>query len=167
MDYEMIVAIDENNGIGFGNKIPWKVPEDMKFFKFKTEYNVIIMGYNTFDSLENPLPNRLNIVLTQKKCISCKNNLIFINNIEDIKNIDFTKYDFLKKDFTKFIIGGKIIYELFFDKCNTFWITLIKGKYMTDTNISNIIIKINDLQLYSQIVKNSNIFSIFMYKKLK
>ena len=54
-----------NRVIGAGNKIPWHLPEDFKWFKKMTSGNVIVMGRKTFESLGKPLPNRVNIVLTR------------------------------------------------------------------------------------------------------
>ncbi len=52
-----IVATDENGLIGVGNKLPWShVKEDMKFFQSKTLHHVVLMGWNTIQSL----PVRLN-----------------------------------------------------------------------------------------------------------
>ena len=54
-----------NRVIGAGNKIPWHLPEDFKWFKQMTSGNVVIMGRKTFESLGKPLPNRINIVLSR------------------------------------------------------------------------------------------------------
>lgn len=47
----MIVAVDEQLGIGKNNRIPWNIPEDKKWFKEKTLGHAVIMGRNTFDSI--------------------------------------------------------------------------------------------------------------------
>jgi len=54
-----------NRVIGAGNKIPWHLPEDFKWFKKMTMGNVVVMGRKTFESLGQPLPNRKNLVLTR------------------------------------------------------------------------------------------------------
>ena len=65
MTLEAIVAYDSNKGISKHGLIPWKISDDMKFFKNTTIKNVVIMGKNTFESLNNkPLIDRLNVVLT-------------------------------------------------------------------------------------------------------
>ena len=54
-----IVATDENGLIGIGDKLPWgRVKEDMEFFKSKTLNHVVIMGFNTIQSLPRKLPQR-------------------------------------------------------------------------------------------------------------
>ena len=68
---EGIVAMDSGGGIGKDGKLPWKLREEMDFFKEMTTGNVIIMGSTTFESLRNiPLPNRLNTV--SKNIPPCK-----------------------------------------------------------------------------------------------
>jgi dihydrofolate reductase len=44
MDFELILAVDEKWGIGKSDGIPWSVPEDLQFFKEKTDGNIIIMA---------------------------------------------------------------------------------------------------------------------------
>lgn len=61
----LIVATDRNNGIGIDNTLPWRLPEDLAFFKRTTSGHAIIMGRKTFDSIGRPLPNRRNIVVTR------------------------------------------------------------------------------------------------------
>jgi dihydrofolate reductase len=62
----MIVAVDQNNLIGYDGKIPWRKPEDLKRFKEKTTGSVIIEGRKTFESIGKCLPNRVNIVLSSQ-----------------------------------------------------------------------------------------------------
>ncbi len=54
-----------NRVIGRGNQIPWRLPEDFKWFKKTTMGHVVVMGRKTFESLGKPLPNRTNFVLTR------------------------------------------------------------------------------------------------------
>ena len=62
----IIVAIAENNAIGFENKLIYWLPNDLKRFKALTTGNTIIMGRRTFESLpKGALPNRRNIVLSR------------------------------------------------------------------------------------------------------
>ena len=63
--FKAIAAMSRNRVIGAGNKIPWHLPEDFKWFKQLTTGHVVIMGRKTFESLGKPLPNRINIVLSR------------------------------------------------------------------------------------------------------
>src|SRR2546423_1394500 len=62
-----LVAPSENNVIGKHNQIPWHLPNDLKFFKNKSWGMPVIMGRNTYESLEKPLPGRINVVVTSNK----------------------------------------------------------------------------------------------------
>ncbi len=64
--FKAIAAMSLNRVIGAGNKIPWHLPEDFKWFKQLTTGHVVIMGRKTFESLGKPLPNRINIVLSRQ-----------------------------------------------------------------------------------------------------
>ncbi|MCE8020497.1 dihydrofolate reductase [Halomonas sp. MCCC 1A11036] len=61
----MIAAVARNGVIGIDNKLPWHLPEDLKFFKRMTQAKPLIMGRKTFASIGRPLPGRLNIVVTR------------------------------------------------------------------------------------------------------
>lgn len=63
-----VVAMDENRVIGRDNDLPWRLPDDMRWFREKTLGKPCIMGRKTYDSLPDrfrPLPGRLNIVVTR------------------------------------------------------------------------------------------------------
>jgi dihydrofolate reductase len=55
----------ENRVIGRGNRLPWRLPDDLKRFKALTMGNPVIMGRKTFDTLDAPLTGRRNIVITR------------------------------------------------------------------------------------------------------
>ncbi len=61
----MIVACSENGVIGADGDLPWHLPADLKHFMRSTKGCCVIMGRKTFESLDRPLPNRLNIVLSR------------------------------------------------------------------------------------------------------
>ena len=61
----LIVATERHNGIGINNTLPWRLPEDLAFFKRTTTGHPILMGRKTFESIGRPLPNRRNIVISR------------------------------------------------------------------------------------------------------
>lgn len=146
MEFELILAVDEKWGIGKDGSIPWFVPEDLQFFKEKTDGNVIIMGSNTFNSLRRrPLKNRLNIVLTRvpwlyKKDAEKHLNLVFVKSMQELQmftnRIETVQvFPFLQIDYKLFVVGGANVYKQFMRDHNvsTIWITFIKGWYECDT----------------------------------
>ena len=66
MRITIIAAVAANRAIGFGNKLIYWLPNDLKRFKSLTTGHTIIMGHNTFRSLpKGALPDRRNIVLSR------------------------------------------------------------------------------------------------------
>lgn len=64
----LIAACARGGVIGIENRLPWHLPEDMKFFRETTRGKPVIMGRKTWESLPDafrPLPGRLNIVVSR------------------------------------------------------------------------------------------------------
>jgi dihydrofolate reductase len=164
--FDIIVCTDDNNGIGYYDninnihKLPWKIKEDMKYFKDITSKtnnpnlkNIVIMGRKTWESLplinnERYLKNRINIVITSKnkdKFNNCS-NIIFAKNFNDslfiAKNIE--NYENI------FIIGGKSIYEqaLKSKKLRYLYLNKINKKFNTNIFFPNI--NINNFKLLQE-----------------
>lgn len=106
--YNVIFATDRKGLFGLDQKIPWNCKADMSFFRLKTERNVIVMGKNTFLSLnsEKGLKNRLNIIVS--KTYQNQNVEIF-NDIQSV-------FNYLEDNMTNreiYFIGGiSIIQEI-------------------------------------------------------
>lgn len=62
----LVVAASTNNAIGKNNQLLWHLPQDLKFFKNTTWGMVVVMGRKTFESVNKPLPGRINIVITSR-----------------------------------------------------------------------------------------------------
>ena len=128
MNYNIIVAVCNGNGIGKDNTLPWdKISEDMKNFSKLTKgkgNNAIIMGKNTYKSIGRPLPNRVNIVLS-----TSLNEDVEEKNIRVFKNIDqCVKFCNDKRFDEVWVIGGESIYRQFLN------LNYIKTIYKTNIN---------------------------------
>jgi len=65
-----VVALDANRLIGRDNALPWRLPDDLRWFRAQTMGKPCIMGRKTYDSLPDrfrPLPGRLNVVVTRNR----------------------------------------------------------------------------------------------------
>lgn len=62
----LIVALDEDRGIGLGGRLPWHLPADLAWFKQHTLGLPVVMGRRTFESIGRPLPERRNLVLSRQ-----------------------------------------------------------------------------------------------------
>jgi dihydrofolate reductase len=63
----LIAAVAANGVIGVGNRLPWRLTEDLKRFRALTAGHAVIMGRKTWESLPRPLPERQNIVVTRQR----------------------------------------------------------------------------------------------------
>jgi dihydrofolate reductase len=66
MTISIIVAMSLNRVIGRDNRLPWKLPADLRRFKRLTMGHCLIMGRKTYESIGRPLPGRTVIVLTRQ-----------------------------------------------------------------------------------------------------
>lgn len=60
-----IVACSSNGVIGREGDLPWHLPDDLRHFMRSTKGCPVVMGRKTFDTLDKPLPDRLNIVVSR------------------------------------------------------------------------------------------------------
>lgn len=122
MTLSILVAHDKNRGIGFNNQLPWHLPNDLKHVKKLSTGNTLVMGRATYDSIGKPLPNRKNVVLTRNKNFKAEG----VEVIHDIKEIE-------KLEGHVFIFGGQSLFEMFIDKVDDMYITVIDDTFQADT----------------------------------
>lgn len=65
MIVSLLVAMDEQRGIGIENRLPWRLSADLRQFKALTMGHHLIMGRKTFESIGRPLPGRRTIVISR------------------------------------------------------------------------------------------------------
>lgn len=123
-----IVAASENNIIGIKNGLPWRLPNDFKYFKNKTWGMPVIMGRNTYESLKKDLPGRINIVLTKKKDWNAKN--VFVTHEID-EAIEKAEESGAKEIF---VIGGGEIFTQTMEKVNRIYLTRVHTRVEGDTS---------------------------------
>ena len=64
MKVSIVAAVAKTGIIGIDNRLPWHLPEDLAFFKQTTLGCPVLMGRRTYESINRPLPGRLNVVLS-------------------------------------------------------------------------------------------------------
>lgn len=121
-----IWAMDENRVIGKNNQLPWRLPEDLKFFKKVTMGHPIAMGRKTFESIGRPLPGRENIVITRNPGFVCEQCTIFHSDA------DFAEYAKNIQD-EIFVIGGAEIFRSLFHLADRLYVTQIYHQFEGDT----------------------------------
>ena len=168
MTTALVVAADLNGGIGIKNRLPWRLKDDMKFFKNLTEGHNVVMGRKTFDSLGNkPLAKRMNYVLsrdTKPRKIEY-NNLIYAT-------LDPASLSKSQRGRSKeFIIGGSEIYDLILPCAHEIYLTRVDTVATCDTFLSDTFNElINSKKVDREILKvqkknerNQHSFTIYKY----
>lgn len=138
--FSIVVAMDVNRGIGIENRLPWRIPEDMQFFKHITisdsvtdQQNAVIMGRLTYESLPNafrPLPERHNIVLTRNLGYGVPTNVTTAGNLDAA-----LAWAIRHRCPHVYVIGGAQIFNdaILHPQCKQLIITEIDGLFDCDT----------------------------------
>ena len=124
----MISAVSvKNRAIGKDNALLWNIPEDMRHFRALTTGHVVIMGENTYRSIGKPLPNRINIVLSNNESFRPE-GCVIVHSIEAAleKAADAGEMEI-------FVIGGASIYKQFIPFAQRLYLTLVDGEFDADT----------------------------------
>lgn len=130
----IIVAIDEKNGIGLDNKLPWRFKNELHYFKERTIHvhdpekeNAVIMGRKTWESLpltSRPLKNRVNIVLTGKNNYKANGAIVCGSLEEAIRAAE--NDDYIEKIF---FIGGAEVFSQALEYCDGLYVTHVRKDY--------------------------------------
>lgn len=160
MNINLIVAIDEKNGIGKNNLLPWHLPADLKHFKTITTGHPIIMGRKTFDSIGKALPNRRNIVISRQSGL-------VIPGAELCSSLN-DAIELCKDEKDVFVIGGAQIFEQALPLANVLYLTIIHQDF--DADVFFPVINLNEWTEQEKILhepdeKNLYSYSFIKYKK--
>ena len=163
-----IVAAAKNGVIGREGELPWKIPEDTKWFRDRTKGHVLIMGRKTFEAVEHPLPHRLNVIVTRNKNYKPKSSsspnapIHVVTTIEE--GIEYCKKVAGKYGNEIFIIGGGEIYHQSVKYVDTIFLTRIHRDYAGDATYPDPDLK--QFTLIEKIDRNEpESFSFLTYKR--
>ena len=147
----LIVAVDKNWAIGYGNKLLVSIPQDMKFFRETTSGKVVVMGRKTLESFPGgqPLKKRTNIVLTENPNYEVKDAVV----VHDIGSLLEELKQYPAEDV--YVIGGESVYRALLPYCDKAYVTRIDHAYLADTYFPNLdedpewkMTKVSDEQTY-------------------
>jgi len=114
-----VVAAAENNVIGLNNKLPWHLPNDLKYFKNTTWAMPVIMGRKTYESTGRPLAGRTNIVMTRQQDWRAEGVIV----VSDMNQALQAAADTDARE--AFIIGGGEIFKQYISTVDKIYITRI------------------------------------------
>lgn len=123
----IIAAVANDLAIGKDNRLLWNIPEDLEHFRKITSGHPIIMGEKTYLSIGRPLPNRTNIVLTDKPELQIP-GVVVCHSIDEAIRIAS------KNDSEEiFFIGGGMVYRQALKLADKLYLTIVDGDYEADT----------------------------------
>jgi len=139
MSFSIVAAIDNKNGIGINNQLPWQIKADLKHFadltisKNADRQNVVIMGRKTWESLPEkfrPLKNRLNVVLSKQNDLNLPTGVLKYSSLDEALN-DLNQQAIAEI----FIIGGGSLYSQAIKRhdCKNLYLTKILTDFNCDT----------------------------------
>jgi dihydrofolate reductase len=125
MKISMIAAMTDERVIGIENQLPWKLPNDMKWFRQHTLGKPIIMGRKTFESFgSKPLPDRTNIIITRDESYQA-NGSVVVHSIEEALQAA-GKVDEVM------VIGGASFYEQMLPRADRLYLTFVHARIEGD-----------------------------------
>ncbi|MAE61988.1 MAG: diacylglycerol kinase [Planctomycetaceae bacterium] len=125
MTISMIAAMARNRVIGRDGQLPWSLPDDMAHFMKHTRGHAVIMGRRTFDTLDGPLTNRNNIILTRQRHLAVDGATI----VHTLDQAIAAAGD----DDEPFIAGGEDIYRLALPRADRIYLTVVHASPNGDT----------------------------------
>lgn len=156
-DFYVIAAACKNMGIGYMNRLPWKLKKELEYFNKMTttspdpaHKNIVIMGRKTWSSIPpkyRPLKDRTNVVLSRT-----------VSTIEDRESVDHIFSSLpdalegvsqLRNKGQVWVVGGQSIYEeaLRLQQCKRIYLTRIDKDFECDTffpEVDETIYKLNE-----------------------
>ncbi len=131
MTLSLIVAMDECDGIGKDNKLPWSLPNDLAYFQKKTEFKTMIMGRKTYESLPRILKNRFHYVLSSQG-VDDSHELVFNgSSVEEMLHLKHSLEEV-------FVIGGANVYEQFLPHVDRLYVTRVHDIFEVDTTFPKV-----------------------------
>lgn len=147
--FKAIVAMSLNRAIGKDNKLPWHLPEDLKWFKKLTTGHVIIMGRKTWESIGKPLPNRETIVVSRTD----------IPGIRTVRHLSEVNPSADSRD--HFIIGGAQLFREALPLCSDLFLTLVKREIEGDVFLG----PFEDRFVFQETLQDTPEFTILHYQQ--
>lgn len=114
---ELVVAVADNDVIGRGNGLPWRLPADLRHFKALTLGRPILMGRKTYESIGKALPGRSNLVLTRSADFNPGDCQVF-GTLDDARRA-------VSAEPALMVIGGAEIYRLCLPDAARIHLTLV------------------------------------------
>jgi dihydrofolate reductase len=125
----IIVAMDEDQAIGYQGRLPWHLAQDLKLFKATTWDGKVLMGKVTYENLPRQLEHRTFFVATknpdyQDPNVTVVNDLVAFARQHEYDNEEY------------FVCGGAGVYTSCYPYCHKALVSKVKGHHQADTYFS-------------------------------
>jgi dihydrofolate reductase len=128
----VIAAVARNGTIGKGNRLPWRLPADLRRFKSITMGHHLLMGRKTFESA-GALPGRITIVVTRRGLESPPPGVIVAGSFD--RALELAR---AAGEEEVFVAGGAEIYREALDRADRLYLTRIDADFAGDTSFPEI-----------------------------
>jgi dihydrofolate reductase len=125
MRLSLIVAMARNRVIGIDNRLPWRLPADLRRFKKLTLGHTLIMGRKTFESIGKPLPERTTIVVTRQQDYAPEGVLV-AHSVDEALAM-------AQGEEEVFVAGGEEIFRQTLDRADRLYVTELQRNFHGDT----------------------------------
>ncbi len=113
---ELVVAVADNDVIGRGNRLPWRLPADLRHFKSLTLGKHVLMGRRTYESIGRALPGRVNLVLSRSSAFA-PGDCSVVRSVAEARSVAGTA--------VVMVIGGAEIYRECLGAASTIHLTQV------------------------------------------
>ncbi len=139
MKLSIIVAAARNGVIGRNNQLPWRLPQDLQYFKATTMGKPVIMGRKTYESIGKPLPGRLNIVITRQTTWVGAEGVIVVGGVNEAIDIaQKALAELVNPPEEAMVIGGAEIYRETLPRADRIYLTKIESDVDGDASFPSL-----------------------------
>ncbi len=115
----LIAAVAHDRVMGRDNRLPWRLPADLRFFRQTTLGKPLLMGRRTWESIGRPLPERPMIVLTSQPSYSAPGCTVAHSLDEALQQVGPVP--------EVMVIGGAALYAQTLSQASRLYLTVIDG----------------------------------------
>ncbi len=116
LSVDLVVAVSDNDVIGRGNRLPWRMPADLRRFRELTLGHAVLMGRKTHESIGRALPGRINLVLTRRGARLAE-GCVAVNTLGEA--------ELAARDGRLMVIGGAEVYRLCLPEASRIELTIV------------------------------------------
>lgn len=145
-----VAAMAANRVIGAHGRIPWHLPDDLRWFKELTMGGTLLMGRVTFDSIGRPLPGRETIVLS-------RSGALVVPGAQVIRGLNELRSARVQGEL--YVVGGAEIYRIALPYCSDLYLTEVKREAEGDRKFP----VFEDLFRFSAVLRDTSDMRIVHY----